>query len=195
MVSYKKLKIIDFLRKEKLPLVDINLLGSLSGLKNRQSLDSFAKSLIKLQIIEKAEKGKYLVNNVGNDFIVANLLYKPSYVSLETALNLHGMLSQFPYEITSITTKRKIEKDINGKLFTYYHLDKKYFWGYEKNGGALIALPEKALLDQLYLVSKGLRGVDIEDLDLSFIDKKTFIEFSAGFPQSKKFIKLIKKII
>ena len=127
------MEIIDFLRKGKIPLVDIRLLKSLSGLTNKQSLASFINSLEKYGVLEKAEKGKYLIKeNLGNDFTVANLLYKPSYVSLETVLNLCGILSQFPMEITSVTTKRKREKKIAGKLYIYYHLDPKLFWGFEK---------------------------------------------------------------
>ena len=76
MVSYKTIKIIDFLRKEKLPVISINLLRSLTGLTNKQSLASYINSLIRYKILEKAEKGKYLVkDNLTNDFVVANLLY------------------------------------------------------------------------------------------------------------------------
>lgn len=196
MVSYNRLKIIDLLRERKLVLVDTSMLRELSGLENRQSLASFIKSLEKHNILERAEKGKYLVKaNLGDDFQIANLLYQPSYISLESALNLRGILSQFPVEIMSVTTKRKKEKSISNKLFTYYHISPKYYWGYEKVGRALVALPEKALLDSIYFKSKGLRGIDISDLDLSLINKSVLKEFSRTFPRTKKFKKLLKEII
>lgn len=196
MVSYRKLKIIDFLRNEKLPLVNVGLLKNLTGLTNKQSLASFVDSLVKYGILEKAEKGKYLIrDNLGNDFLVANLLYKPSYVSLETALNLYGVLSQFPMEISSITTKRKRSKQIAGKLYVYYHIDPKFFWGFEKKEDALIALPEKALLDNIYLASKGIKEVTIEDLDLSLVKKELFVQFADKFPKTKIFENLIKKVL
>ena len=196
MVSYKKIEIIDFLRKEKIALVDIGLLKSLSGLTNKQSLASFINSLESYGVLERAEKGKYLVkDNLGNDFIIANLLYQPSYVSLETILNLCGVLSQFPMEITSVTVKRKKEKRVAGKLYVYYHLSPKLFWGFEKKEGSLLALPEKALLDSIYLESKGIRKIDISQLDLSLINKKTFADFAAKFPKSKKMQSKIKKIL
>lgn len=196
MALYKKLKIIEFLRKEKLPVVDVRLLKDLTGLTNQQSLASCLKSLVEHEILEKAEKGKYLVkNNLENDFLIANLLYKPSYISLETALNLYGILPQFPMEISSITTKRKKSKNIGGKLYVYYHIDQKYFWGFEKRENALLALPEKALLDSIYLTSKGIKKISIEDLDLSTVNKKVFTSFAKDFPKNKIFKDLIEKVL
>ena len=196
MVSYKTIKIIDFLRKEKLPVVSINLLRSFTGLTNKQSLASYINSLIRYKILEKAEKGKYLVkDNLTNDFVVANLLYSPSYISLETALNLYGILSQFPIEISSVTTKRKKSKTIGGKLYVYYHIDRKFFWGFEKKGNALMALPEKALLDAIYFTSKGIKKTAVGDLDLSFINKKVFSDFSKKFPKTKILSNLVKSVL
>lgn len=196
MVSYKKFKIIEFLRKNKLVVVENELLKELSGLKNQQSLVSFINSLLKYGILERAEKGKYLVTeNLGDDFWVANMLYKPSYVSLETVLNLYGILSQIPLETSSVTTKRRTQKIIAGKLYTYFHLSPKYFFGFEKKGNALLALPEKALTDTLYFYSKGLKKIDIEDLDLSRIKKKMVREFAGRYPQTKKFIFLVRQVL
>lgn len=196
MVSYKTLEFIDILKKEGLPLVDISLLKKLTGLKNSQSLQSFIKALQRAGILQKAERGKYLVkSNLGNDFLIANLLYKPSYVSLATALNVYGMLSQFPTAISSVTTKRKKEKEINNKLFCYQQISKKLFWGFEKKGKALIAVPEKALLDNFYFMAKGLGGIEAADLDLTAIKKGLFKDYADKFPQTKKFKKLTKKAL
>ena len=41
-------------------------------------------------------------------------------------------------------------------------------------GRQLIASPEKALLDMIYIVSKGLRRIEFEDLDYSRINKRDF---------------------
>jgi len=196
MTLYKKLKIIEFLKKEGLPVVSTKFLKKLTGLTNQQTLASCLESLVKYDILEKGEKGKYLVkNNLGNDFLVANLLYEPSYISLETALNLYGILSQFPIEISSITTKRKKSKNVGGKLYTYYQINPKYFWGFEKKENALLALPEKALLDSLYLASKGVKEISIEDLDLSKINKTVFVNFAKNFPQTKVSKNLFKKVL
>lgn len=103
---------------------------------------------------------------------MANFIYTPSYISLETALNYFGVLSQFPHEVTSITTKRTKQKDINSKVFSYSRIKKEVFTGYQMIDGILIASPSKAFFDYLYFVSKALRTENyISEMDLSKIDK------------------------
>ena len=132
----------------------------------------------------RLEKNSYILTNPApTRFAIANFLFTPSYISLETALNYHGILSQFPYEITSVTPKKSTIKQVDSQAFSYAHLQPKLFWGYEKNDGQLIALPEKALLDQLYLTSKGLRVVQLDEYDLSRLDKSRFYAFAKLFPQ------------
>ena len=41
-----------------------------------------------------------------NDFLLANFLYQPSYISLESALSFFGIVTGFAYQITSLTTKK-----------------------------------------------------------------------------------------
>ncbi len=193
MVSYSKLKIIDRLRREKLLVVNTGFLKQLTGLTNPQSLASFIKSLVKHGILEKAERGKYLVvDNLGNDFAIANLLYKPSYISLETALSYYGILSQFPMEIGSVSARRKKSKTIAGKPYVYYQINPKLYWGFTKKNNALIALPEKALLDLIYFTSKGIKSTPTDELDLPMLDKKLFLGFSKKYPAGKSFNNLVK---
>jgi hypothetical protein len=57
----------------------------------------------------------------------------------------------------------------------------------------LIASPEKALLDMIYIVSKGLRRVEFEDLDYSPINKRGFHKMcqKIGYPP---FLNKLKEI-
>jgi hypothetical protein len=47
-----------------------------------------------------------------------------------------------------------------------------------------LAEPEKALLDQLYLVSKGMAVLDLEALDLKSIRKTTLRKFALKYPRA-----------
>lgn len=145
--------------------------------------------LVDSGVLQKIEKNRYILKGgVFSDFGLANFLYLPSYISFESALNFHGLLAQFPYEITSATTKKTAEKTIEDKIFTYSHLQKKLFWGYEMKDAFLIADPQKALLDQLYLTGKGLKKINFDELDLSFIDKPTLRKYFHLFPKNKQFL-------
>jgi predicted transcriptional regulator of viral defense system len=179
----------------KINLFTVRALKDLLGVKKESTLFDIIRRLLKNEILLKVERGKYLLKGAGiHDFVLANFVYQPSYVSLESALNFYGILSQFPYEIVSSTPKKTVQKIIEGKSFVYVHLKKELFWGYEKNNNFLIALPEKALLDQIYLASKGLRGLDLDEYDLSRINPQKLKEFWVKYPKTRQFIKIVEDI-
>ena len=106
----------------------------------KSSLFKIIQKLLAANILTKIEKNKYfLTDSQISDFALANYLYQPSYISLESALNFYGILSQFPYEITSITTKKPKEKIFENQIFTYRKLKKELYFGYQKIEDYLIA--------------------------------------------------------
>lgn len=83
---------------------------------------------MKDNVLVSIEKNKYLVKGKNvSTFEIANFLYQPSYISLETALNFWGILSQFPYEITSVTLKKSVVKKFDDKVYTYSKISSKYY--------------------------------------------------------------------
>jgi predicted transcriptional regulator of viral defense system len=92
-------------------------------------------------------------------FFIANKLYRPSYISLETALSHYGIIPEVVYSVTSVTPNPTAEFDVLDKVYTYTRIKQKAFGGYmtkkENDRTYLIAEPEKALADYLYLISLG----------------------------------------
>jgi predicted transcriptional regulator of viral defense system len=88
------------------------------------------------------------------DFYVANKMYQPSYVSLETALSFYSVIPEVSMAVTSITTKPTRKYKNRHGLFLYRTVRSELFKGYsiEENKGflILIAEPEKAFIDYLY---------------------------------------------
>lgn len=114
---------------------------------------------------------------------VANLLYGPSYVSLEWALSFYGMIPERVHTITSMTLGRNKEYHTPIGDFAYYALpSKSYSIGITKKdaagfiGGFLIAEPEKALIDLVYKTCKSLDKKELERelLESKRIDRETF---------------------
>jgi len=107
------------------------------------------------------------------DMHVANVLYKPSYVSLETALSYYSIIPEVSMAVTSITTKPTRKFKNKHGLFIYHTVKPAAFGGYyiEKSRGfdILIAEPEKALVDFVYFKTYRNKNVD---LGLERIDKK-----------------------
>ena len=77
----------------------------------------------------------------------------PCYISMQSALYYHGMISQIPAITYSVSPARThIYKTPLG-TFSIHHINPTFFLGYEPVGksGIKMATPEKALLDFLYL--------------------------------------------
>ena len=118
--------------------------------------------MLKSEEIIRVKKGIYVFgpthrNSLVSLEILANQIYGPSYVSLEYALSYYGLIPEYVAEITSVTTKRKKEFKTPVGQFTYSPLPTSlYSAGFTLEqvapyGLALIATPEKALADLLYV--------------------------------------------
>lgn len=154
--------------------------------KKESSYYNLVKRLVRAGILSVVERDKYVRSDATiHDYTFANFFYSPSYVSCETALNYYGILSQFPHEMVSVTPKKSRRKHSGDRLFSYVHVKKELFWGYTKHE-FLIAEPEKALLDQLYLATKGLKAVSIDEYDVSIIDKGKFTRYFRKFPKTRQ---------
>jgi predicted transcriptional regulator of viral defense system len=77
----------------------------------------------------------------------------PSYVSLQSALYYHNMISQIPEVIYCVSLARTRTYETSVATISVHHIEGSFFFGYEERGEhhVRMALPEKALLDILYL--------------------------------------------
>lgn len=100
--------------------------------------------------------------------LLANLVYGPSYLSLEYALSFHGLIPERVSELTSVTCRRDKRFVTPVATFTYRYLRReRYPLGFEQqpipgNGHFIIATPEKALADYLLL---RFRAGEIDSVD------------------------------
>ncbi|MBI4702587.1 MAG: type IV toxin-antitoxin system AbiEi family antitoxin domain-containing protein [Deltaproteobacteria bacterium] len=105
---------------------------------------------------------------------VANLLVTPSYVSLERALSIYGLIPESVPLVQSITTRRPAVFRTPIGVFRYRHVQAARFWGFaemELSGDrALVACPEKALLDLFHLSRGEITAARIESLRLQNLD-------------------------
>jgi len=77
----------------------------------------------------------------------------PSYISLQSALHHHGMISQIPSVIYAVSIARTNKHATAMGTVSIHHVAPSYFFGYRfaGKGPGKIAVPEKALIDFLYL--------------------------------------------
>ncbi len=102
---------------------------------------------------------------------VANKIYAPSYVSLETAFSHYGWIPEAVFTITSVTTRKTQVFDAPVGHFRYSSVKPSLYFGYRllnvDGYGAKMAEPEKALLDFLYFHPKAAAPDDFEALRLN----------------------------
>jgi predicted transcriptional regulator of viral defense system len=109
--------------------------------------------------ITKLRNGWYKFNEtpVEDDLLyyIANRIYAPSYLSLETALHFHGVIPEGVFTCNSITTLKTCRFKTSMGLFNYTNIKSGCFFGYQfirnKQFIYKIADIEKALLDYLYI--------------------------------------------
>lgn len=192
MKSYDLALITKKIYDSPLELYTLKTLRDMLAIRETSSLFNIIKRLTKSGIITKIERNKYILKKYTvDDMTLANFIYGPSYISFESALSYYGILPQFPYEITSATIKQTRAKVFNGKRYGYYRIKKELFWGYEKKDNYLIADKEKALADQLYLASKGLKKIHLEEYDLSLIGAAKLKTYLLKYPRTRQFNKTI----
>ena len=107
-------------------------------------------------------------------FLIANRIKRASYVSLQSALEYHGLIPEYVPSITSISTGRPEEVLTPLGSFIFRHIKNDLFSNYQlidlgEGQSAFIATPEKALLDLLYLTpgsdkSEYLQGLRLQNL-------------------------------
>ena len=171
--------IIKQLALKTIPFFSLNELGGILAINNRQTLYKRIQRLIKNKIFHQLIKGKYYFTlKEVNDFTLANFLYQPSYISLQSALSFHGLMTGFPYQITSITAKKPKQLQIGEKDFNYSKIAAGLFWGWENQENFLMVKGEKVVLDYVYFAAEGLVNLDWEEIDLTGLDKKILLQWA-----------------
>jgi predicted transcriptional regulator of viral defense system len=114
---------------------------------------------------------------------VACFLRTPSYISCEWALNRHGLILQSPVVCTVLTLDTAVGAArnirIGGITIEFSRIAPRLFNGFETRDGFNMALPEKALLDTIYL-RQHIPFAD--ELDLDNIQKDKLMSLSELFP-------------
>lgn len=144
------------------------------------------RNLIQHQDIVRIKKGVYILGpgykKPYNQYVLANMLYGPSYVTAQSALSYWGLIPERVELVISMTSKRKKFFQTPAGDFSYLYCRKKvYSIGVrlEKTGDGkhiFMASPEKALCDltasQIHLHSQE----DIREFLDTMRLEQTFLE-------------------
>lgn len=169
-----------------------------------RQLDRWCKSGRVLQL----RRGVYAVEaiyakHLPHPFLVANILKRASYVSLQSALSYYGMIPEYVPTTTSVTTERPERFDTPLGRFEFRHTAKHLFTGFHEieiapELAARIASPEKALVDLLYLTPHSDDDALLRELRVtphpSFSNKEV-LPNAATASASKKVIRAVERLV
>ena len=182
----------DFIQKvQNLPLVDTRVLSA--GVIDSSSVKVQISRWVKAGKLVQLKRGIYLLAGPYRkiktpEFYIANVLKNPSYVSLEKALEYHGLIPESVAVYTSVTTKRPGSLQTSVGVYDYRHIKPSFFWGYMSlvlNGQTVfMATPEKALLDFLYFKHVKISLEYLKELRLQHVENikpKRLLEYARRF--------------
>ncbi len=182
----------DFLKKvQALPLIDTRILTT--GLTD--------VSAVKVQISRWEKSGKLIQIKRGiyllaepyrkikaSELYIAGVLKSPSYISLEKALEYHGLIPESVAVFTSVTTKRPTLFKTAAGVYDYRHIKPSLFWGYTslvlEGQTSFMATPEKALMDLFYLRQAEVPMEYLNELRLQRVEginQKRLAEYALRF--------------
>lgn len=105
--------------------------------------------------VTKLGRGRWGFKELIDPFALPEYLTAPysSYVSLQSALYHHGMISQIPSVLYAVSLARTKKHRTPLGMVSIHHIDPSLFFGHQPTGKGpgKIATPEKALIDFLYL--------------------------------------------
>ncbi|PIU21916.1 MAG: hypothetical protein COT14_04020 [Candidatus Diapherotrites archaeon CG08_land_8_20_14_0_20_30_16] len=166
-------KIKELALETKRRVFNIKELSMLLG-KSEGTTRSYMARLTKRNIANKVVSGYIAFTD--NDYIIANQLIEPSYISLNSALHYFQIILQVPNTVDVICTKQvKLKTSYN-----YYKINPKLFFGYEKEFAEgtyyFVAEPEKAVLDLIYFY--GFSEIYLKDIlsKLNILKLKEYVK-------------------
>ncbi len=132
-------------------------------------------------------------------YFISNYLYRPSYVSLHSALEFHGLIPEAVGVFQAVTARHGERWETPVGRFHYHSLKRDRFWGYREYSSApevsapvqsrfLAAVPEKAIVDLFYLYEGEWTEERIQEMrfqNLDQVDREALLETAQKFRSPK----------
>src|SRR6266705_3976892 len=141
-------------------------------------------------LVERVSTRIY-INHLNQQFSprdLVNVLRPESYISLESVMVEKGITSQSPSVLTCVTPGYPQSFRKNSVSLVYRKISPGLYWGYEAKATRynkyLIAEPEKALLDWIYLIRQEGLPTPLDELQLQFLTPTKLRDYALRFPRT-----------
>jgi predicted transcriptional regulator of viral defense system len=134
---------------------------------------------------------KIYINHLNQQFSprdLVNILRPQSYISLESVMVEEGITTQSPSVLTCVTPGYPQSFRTKSAGIVYRKISPDLYWGYEQQATRynkyLIAEPEKALLDWIYLTRQEGLPTPTDELQLQFVNAAKLRKYAERFPST-----------
>lgn len=184
------------------PVVSVREIQKVEPMFNLRNLGNWQKK----GYLTKVRNGWYVLTGqaIGEPllFAIANQIYVPSYVSLESALSWHGLIPEGVFQVTSVSSRKTQIFDSPMGRFAYHSLSPALLAGYRmlESGGwrFKMAEPEKALLDFLHLRPEydtlpAIESLRLNSLIIQGLNREKIMRYAALY-SNKSLLKRLKHL-
>jgi cell division protein YceG involved in septum cleavage len=164
-------------------------LAKILQIENRKYLALVIYRMAKRNEIRRIKKGLYVFQDRYDPLELANKLKRPSYVSFEYVLFKKGIIFQDFSNIITSASNNTLIFSLNRKTFKYFKLKDEILTnpiGIERENNAIVAVPERAICDTIYL-----RGNIYFD-NLNSINEELFLKIAKNY--NKRVLNYAKKL-
>jgi predicted transcriptional regulator of viral defense system len=141
-------------------------------------------------LLERVSTKTY-INHFNHQFSpsdLVNILRPRSYISLESVLVERGIITQNPSVLICVTPGYPQRFSSKSVTIVYRKISSDLYWGYEAKATRynkfLIAEPEKALLDWVYLNRQEGLPTPLDELHLQFLNPSKLRDYALKFPRT-----------
>lgn len=178
-------EVLIFLNDAEIDIFEITDLANTMQI-DLENLQPKLERLVKRGLLSRIEKGKYCRHNFRNEYVIANYLAPAGAIAYWSALNLHGLTTQFSNTIFVQTPQLKRNKEVFGVSYQFVKVKSSKATCYELSG-------------------LGNHTFRLTNLEKTLIDCFDLPEYSGGFAElifalnkstlnSKKLIEAAKSV-
>ena len=142
------------------------------------------------RLVERVSS-KIYINHLNQQFSprdLVNILRPKSYISLESVMVEKGVTTQSPSVLTCVTPGYPQSFRTKSTGIVYRKISPELYWGYEQKATRfnkyLIAEPEKALLDWIYLTRQEGLPTPVDELQLQFLNAAKLRQYAEQYPRT-----------
>ncbi len=188
-MKYLTQKVLSAIKDSPRGIAMLDVLKSLK-LSGALTLKTTLSRLSKSNRIIRLKRGVYATNPLHDAFAAAQATFG-GYIGFSSALYLHELITESPFEIMVVTTSKSRLKNFGAYTFRSVVLGEKAI-GFEDMAGIAVSTKAKTLFDCLYLEQYSIEHDKLiaayRDARLSIKELKEFDSYVARFiPSSRQY--------